>query len=187
MVLGLAPAAHGANRTGRMFTGDRSGDWLYAALHRTGFANQATSLARDDGLALDDAFVSASVRCAPPENKPSVRERDVCQPFLERELALMTNVCVIVALGQFAFDAARRVLELQRQLWPRPRPRFGHGVEVSAGRFTVLGSYHPSQQNTFTGKLTEQMFESVFIRARALLAHHPRASQRNNDVSSPPA
>lgn len=161
-VLGLAPAAHGGNRTGRVFTGDRSGDWLFASLYRTGFANQPTSLTADDGLKLDGAFVAASVRCAPPANKPLPSERDNCLPYATAELELLTNVRVIVCLGSFAWDAAARLLEV------RPKPKFGHGVEHEAGRITMLGSYHPSQQNTFTGKLTEPMMDGVFQRAREI-------------------
>jgi len=164
LVVGLAPAAHGGNRTGRVFTGDRSGDWLFAALWRAGFANQPTSVAADDGLELRGAYVSAAVRCAPPANKPTPDERDRCLPYLAREIALLTSVRVFVVLGQFGYDALARVVAL-----PRPRPRFGHGVEVplADGR-VVLCSFHPSQQNTFTGKLTEPMFDAVFTRARSL-------------------
>ncbi len=161
-VVGLAPAAHGANRTGRMFTGDRSGEWLYRALYRAGFANQPTSTQRDDGLRLTDVFITAPVKCAPPANKPTTEERDRCAPFLHRELALVEPV-VFVALGGFAYQA------LCHHLGVRPRPRFGHGVEAVApeGR-VVLGSYHVSQQNTFTGRLTEPMLDAVFNRAREL-------------------
>jgi uracil-DNA glycosylase family 4 len=165
VVLGLAPAAHGANRTGRMFTGDRSGDVLYAALHRAGFANQPTSTHRDDGLALDGCYVTAPVRCAPPANKPSPAERDRCAPFLDAELALLP-VEVVVALGAYAWVAAMRHLGP-----PRPRPRFGHGAEASVRGVSVLGCYHVSQQNTFTGRLTPAMLDAVFSRARALLGH----------------
>jgi uracil-DNA glycosylase family 4 len=163
LVVGLAPAAHGANRTGRVFTGDRSGDWLYRALHRAGYANQPTSVWRDDGLALTDAWVAAAVRCAPPANKPSPEERDTCAPFFHREWALLGDVQVVVALGSFAYQAVATLTGL------RPRPRFGHGVEVALpdGK-TLICSYHPSQQNTFTGVLTEPMFDAVFARARAL-------------------
>jgi uracil-DNA glycosylase family 4 len=162
-ILGLAPAAHGGNRTGRVFTGDRSADWLFASLHRTGFANQPTSVRRDDGLRLDGAWVTAAVRCAPPANKPLPAERDNCLPFAAQELELMPNVRVVVCLGGFAWDAGLRLLEPG----VRPRPRFGHLAqhELPDGRL-LLGSYHPSQQNTFTGKLTEQMLDAVFHRAR---------------------
>jgi uracil-DNA glycosylase family 4 len=162
-VLGLAPAAHGANRTGRMFTGDRSGDWLYRAMHRAGFANQPTSTDRDDGLRLSGAWVGAAVRCAPPDNKPTNDERDECRPFLRRELDMLGRLKVVVCLGNFAYAAAARELGL------RPRPKFGHGVEARAGDVTVICSFHPSQQNTFTGKLTEPMLDAVFSRARALV------------------
>jgi uracil-DNA glycosylase family 4 len=163
VVVGLAPAAHGANRTGRMFTGDRSGEWLYRALWRAGFANQPESTGRDDGLVLTGAWITAPVRCAPPGNSPTPAERDRCRPFLERELALLGEARVFVVLGQFGYQA------LTSHLGVRPRPRFGHGVEVpvDAGR-TILCSYHVSQQNTFTGRLTEPMLDAVFARARAL-------------------
>jgi uracil-DNA glycosylase family 4 len=163
LIVGLAPAAHGANRTGRVFTGDRSGDWLFAALHRAGYANQPTSVSADDGLQLTDAWVAAAVRCAPPANKPTPEERDTCAPFFHREWALLTDVQVVVALGQFAYQAVASLTGL------RPRPKFGHGVEVALpdGK-TLICSYHPSQQNTFTGVLTEPMFDSVFNRARQL-------------------
>jgi uracil-DNA glycosylase family 4 len=161
-VLGLAPAAHGGNRTGRVFTGDRSGDWLFGSLHRTGFANQPTSVRADDGLRLEDAFVAAAVRCAPPANKPLPAERDNCLPYAAEELELI-RPAVIVCLGAFAWDAACRLCGL------RPRPRFGHGAEHAiAGGPVLLGTYHPSQQNTFTGKLTEPMLDAVFTRAREL-------------------
>ena len=160
-VLGLAPAAHGGNRTGRVFTGDRSADWLYASMHRAGFANQPTSLHPGDGLRLEGAFVAAAVRCAPPANKPLPAERDNCLPYAAQELSLLTPR-VIVCLGSYAWDAACRLLSL------RPKPRFGHGAEFEPpdGGPLLLGSYHPSQQNTFTGKLTEPMIDSVFERAR---------------------
>ena len=163
LLVGLAPAAHGGNRTGRVFTGDRSGDWVFAALHRAGYANQPTSASADDGLELRGAYVAAAVRCAPPANKPTPAERDRCQPYLERELALLRSVRVFVPLGQFGFDALCRVLRV------RPKPRFGHGAEIQLedGRWMVC-SYHPSQQNTFTGVLTEPMFDAVFTRAREL-------------------
>jgi uracil-DNA glycosylase family 4 len=170
LVLGLAPAAHGGNRTGRIFTGDRSGDWLFAALHRTGYANQPTSVRRDDGLTLRDAWICAAVRCAPPANKPTPQERDTCLPYAVRELELLESVRVIVCLGAFAWDAALRILVALGHERLRPRPRFGHGAEVTVGRFTLLGSFHPSQQNTFTGRLTEEMLDDVFTRARDLSA-----------------
>jgi uracil-DNA glycosylase family 4 len=167
-IVGLAPAAHGANRTGRMFTGDRSGDWLYAALHRAGYANQPTSERRDDGLRLDDAYVTAVVRCAPPTNRPTPDERDNCLLYLERELALLERCRTIVALGGFAWDGALRAIRALGGEIPRPRPRFGHGAEAQTGPWTLLGCYHPSQQNTFTGRLTEPMLYAVFSRAREL-------------------
>jgi uracil-DNA glycosylase family 4 len=163
LVVGLAPAAHGGNRTGRVFTGDRSGDWLFASLWRTGFANQPTSVSVDDGLKVTDVYIAAAVRCAPPANKPTPEERDTCLPFLRREVELLTELKVVVALGQFAHQI------LGGELGISPRPRFGHGAEAMAPNGTVLlSSYHPSQQNTFTGTLTEPMLDSVFSRARAL-------------------
>ncbi len=175
LVVGLAPAAHGANRTGRMFTGDRSGDWLYRAMHRAGFANQATSTSRSDGLVLTDAFVTSAVRCAPPANKPTPAERDACQPFLLRELRILTGIRVIVALGSFGWDAALRALA-EGGHQTRPKPRFGHAAETQVGPYTLLGSYHPSQQNTFTGRLTEPMLDQVFNRARELLSPSKQAT-----------
>jgi uracil-DNA glycosylase family 4 len=168
LVLGLAPAAHGGNRTGRIFTGDRSGDWLFAALWRAGLANQPTSVARDDGLELRGCYVTAAVRCAPPANRPLPEERDNCLPYLVRELSLLRSVRVIVCLGGFAWEVAFRALASLGVEVPRPRPRFGHGAEVSLGRWTLLGCYHPSQQNTFTGRLTETMMDQVLRRAVAL-------------------
>ena len=169
LVLGLAPAAHGGNRTGRMFTGDRSGDWLYRALHRAGFANQPCSIARGDGLALEGAFVTAPVRCAPPANKPTPAERDACRPWLDAELDLLTGLRVIVALGGFAWAQALVAFANRGFAIPSPRPRFAHGAEAALGdALTLLGSYHPSQQNTFTGTLTEAMFDAVWARAREL-------------------
>jgi uracil-DNA glycosylase family 4 len=168
LVVGLAPAAHGANRTGRMFTGDRSGDWLYGALHRAGFANQPRATAVDDGLELQDVFVSAAVRCAPPANKPTVQERDACRPWLDEELNLLAQLRVVVVLGSFSYIQTLKVLGDRGLDVPKPRPRFGHGVEVDLGTLTLIASYHPSQQNTFTGKLTEPMFDGIWQRARAL-------------------
>jgi uracil-DNA glycosylase family 4 len=168
VVVGLAPAAHGGNRTGRVFTGDRSGDWLFASLHRTGFANQPTSVSADDGLRLRACFISAVVRCAPPANKPTTEERDTCLPYLVEELRLLPRARVLVALGGFAWDGALRALAALGHPAPRPKPRFGHGAEARIGPFVLLGSYHVSQQNTFTGKLTEEMLDGVFARAREL-------------------
>ena len=170
IILGLAPAAHGANRTGRVFTGDRSGDWLYAALFRAGLANQPTATSRDDGLMLRRTRVLAAVRCAPPANKPAPSERDACAPWVDREVALLApTLRVVVALGRFAWDAALGTLARTGLAGvPRPRPRFGHGAEVSLGGRTLLGCYHPSQQNTFTGRLTEPMLDAVLQRAREL-------------------
>ncbi|MGQ0743350.1 MAG: uracil-DNA glycosylase [Acidimicrobiales bacterium] len=167
-VVGLAPAAHGANRTGRVFTGDRSGDWLFRAMHRAGFANQPTSTDPGDGLRLLGAWVSAAVRCAPPQNRPSPVERDTCAPYLAREMAALANVQVVVALGAFAHESVLRLVGVRR------RPRFGHGAEaglelVDGRRWHLISSFHPSQQNTFTGRLTEVAFDSVFSRARDLV------------------
>jgi uracil-DNA glycosylase len=170
IVLGLAPAAHGGNRTGRVFTGDRSGDWLFAALHRAGYANQPTSRRRDDGLALRDAWIVAAVRCAPPANKPTTIERDTCLPYAVRELELLQSGRVVVCLGAFAWDAALRILAALGHERIRPRPRFGHGAEAVSGRYTLLGCFHPSQQNTFTGRLTADMLDAIFTRARELSA-----------------
>jgi uracil-DNA glycosylase family 4 len=167
-LVGLAPAAHGANRTGRMFTGDRSGDWLYAALHRVGLANQPTSESADDGLRLEGAYVTAVVRCAPPANKPTPAERDRCLPYLERELALLERCRTILALGAFGWDGALRALRGLGVEVPRPQPKFGHGAEASVGDWTLVGSYHPSQQNTFTGRLTEEMLDAAIGRALEL-------------------
>ena len=158
VLLGLAPAAHGGNRTGRIFTGDRSGDFLFAALHATGYANQPTAVSRDDGLELSDCYITAAVRCAPPANKPLPAERDTCRAWLDRELPLLENARVIVCLGKFAWDIVA----------PRPLPKFGHGAEAQSGRHRLLGCFHPSQQNTFTGKLTPPMIEAVLRRAREL-------------------
>ena len=187
-VLGLAPGAHGANRTGRVFTGDRSGDWLYAALHRAGLANQPTATSLDDGLVPRRTRVLAAVRCAPPDNVPSTGERDMCSPWMDRELALLEpTLRVIVALGGFAWSAALRWHRGRGGLLPRPQPRFGHGAEVVLGgpnegagvperaidRVVLLGSYHVSQQNTNTGRLTEPMLDAVFTRATALASRTP--------------
>lgn len=169
-IVGLAPAAHGANRTGRMFTGDRSGDWLYAALHRAGFANQPTSEWRGDGLELRDAFITAIVRCAPPANKPTPDERDTCLPYLRRELELLDRCQVLVALGSFGWDGVLRAARALGEEVPRPRPKFGHGAEAEVGRWRLLGCYHPSQQNTFTGRLTEPMTDAVLTRAREIVS-----------------
>jgi len=164
-VLGLAPAAHGGNRTGRVFTGDASADFLFAALHRAGFANQPESVSRDDGLRLSGAWITAAVRCAPPANKPLPSERDNCLPYAAEELDLLPQVRVILCLGGFAWDAAMRLLAPET----RPRPRFGHGAEhVLADGRSVLGCFHPSQQNTFTGRLTPAMMDGALERARAL-------------------
>lgn len=163
LVVGLAPAAHGGNRTGRVFTGDRSGDWLFRSLWRGGWANQPNSDAVGDGLRLDGAWVTAAVRCAPPANKPTPSERDRCNPFLVREVSLLSQARVVVILGAFAYGVVTRMLGVH------PRPSFGHGVEVALdAQMTLICSYHPSQQNTFTGTLTEAAFDSVFTRAREL-------------------
>jgi uracil-DNA glycosylase len=168
LIVGLAPAAHGANRTGRMFTGDRSGDFLVRAMHAHGFANLTTSTSMDDGLTLSDAFITAAVRCAPPDNKPTPEEITACQPWLEQEWDALTRVTVAVALGRLAFDACWRVLAAKGH-HVRPRPAFGHGAEHRLPNgLTVIASFHPSQQNTFTGRLTPAMLEAIFARARAL-------------------
>ncbi len=171
LVFGLAPAAHGANRTGRMFTGDRSGDFLFAALARAGLANQPTSTSREDGLQLSDVWITAAVRCAPPANRPTPAERERCLPWSVRELELLTSVRVLLCLGGFAWDAALRLLTAARgadALPLRPKPRFAHGAELVGETYSLLGCYHPSQQNTFTGRLTEPMIDSVLLRARQL-------------------
>jgi len=169
LVVGLAPAAHGGNRTGRVFTGDRSGDWLFASLHRAGFANQPTSVHRDDGLALHGAWIAAAVRCAPPANRPTPAERDTCLPWSVRELELLPDLRLIACLGGFAWDAALRLRAAAGIPAPRPKPRFGHDVLFDDGSpLPLLGCFHPSQQNTFTGRLTEPMLDAVFARARAL-------------------
>jgi uracil-DNA glycosylase family 4 len=169
VVIGLAPAAHGGNRTGRIFTGDRSGDWLYATLHRFGFANQPTSAHRDDGLHLTDAWVTAAARCAPPDNKPTPDEFANCRPFLVRELQLLRRVQVVVALGRTAFDAFWAVRQVGGHTPPRPRPQFAHAQVYPLGDLTLIASYHPSQRNTQTGMLTQAMFDTVFATARQLL------------------
>ena len=168
LIVGLAPAAHGANRTGRMFTGDRSGDWLYRALFKAGIASQQESEHVDDGMRLTGAFISAIVRCAPPGNKPTGEEQRMCRPWLEREIALLPDLQAILALGGLAFGQVVRILADSGAQVPRPRPRFGHGVEVNLRSLVVVGSYHPSQQNTFTGRLTEVMLEDVVGRATSL-------------------
>ncbi len=172
LVVGLAPAAHGGNRTGRIFTGDRSGDWLFAALHRAGLATRPTSVAASDGQRLVATRMVAAVRCAPPDNRPDPTERDACAPWLDAELAaVLPGLAVIVALGSFAWGVTLAALTRQRLAVPRPRPRFGHGVEVAlSGGTLLLGCYHPSQQNTFTGKLTEEMLDDVLARAAARAA-----------------
>jgi uracil-DNA glycosylase family 4 len=170
LVVGLAPAAHGANRTGRMFTGDRSGDWLYRSMHRAGFASQPGSVRRGDGLVLHDAYVTAAVRCAPPGNTPTPRERDTCGRWLRWEWELLSRVRVVVCLGGFAYGVVWRLLGEVGVDLPRPRPRFAHGLEAASGDGPViLASFHPSQQNTFTGRLTEEMLDAVFTRAAALV------------------
>jgi len=176
VVVGLAPAAHGGNRTGRVFTGDRSCNWLYASLHRAGFANQAKSQHRDDGLHLRDAYVTAVNRCPPPANRPTPAERDNCLPYLVEELRLLEGARVLVALGSYAWDGALRALRQLGQAVPRPKPAFAHGAETSAGDYALIGCFHPSQQNTFTGKLTEPMLDEVFARASELAG--PRGTAR---------
>ena len=169
VILGLAPAAHGGNRTGRIFTGDRSGDFLFASMHRTGLANQALSVSRDDGLQLRDAYVVAAVRCAPPANQPLPEERDNCADWLQREVALLSAVRVVVCLGGFAWESGLRLrAALGGDPIPRPRPKFTHAAELPGAPWTLLGCFHPSQQNTFTGRLTPEMMDAVFARAVAL-------------------
>jgi uracil-DNA glycosylase family 4 len=183
VVVGLAPAAHGGNRTGRVFTGDRSGDWLFAALHRAGFANQPTSVHPGDGLRLTGAYVTAVVKCAPPANKPTPTERDTCLPYLVRELSLLQNARVLLALGRFAWDGALSALRRAGYDVARPKPEFGHGAEATIGPYSLLGCFHPSQQNTFTGKLTEEMMDAVLARAKAsasLQDRAPRPSSRSS-------
>jgi uracil-DNA glycosylase family 4 len=173
LIVGLAPAAHGGNRTGRIFTGDRSGDWLFAALHRVGYANKPTSEHRGDGLRLTDAYVAAAVRCPPPANRPTTDERNNCLPFLVRELRLLSHVRVVIALGSFAWNAALLTLRELGISPPRPKPRFSHGAEVPMGPYVLMGCFHPSQQNTFTGKLTLEMTDAVLARARLLSRQAP--------------
>lgn len=168
LVVGLAPGAHGANRTGRVFTGDRSGDWLFGALHRAGYANQPTSTGKRDGLVLTDAYIACIVRCAPPGNKPTPTERDRCLPFFTAELALLPRVRAVVALGAFAWDGFLRAAATAGHEVPGPRPKFGHGARATVGPYELVGSYHVSQQNTFTGKLTEPMIDDVFAHAKAI-------------------
>jgi uracil-DNA glycosylase family 4 len=170
LIVGLAPAAHGGNRTGRMFTGDRSGDFLYAALHHTGFANQPISTSRDDGLKLRDVYIAAAGRCAPPDNKPTLEEIRNCRPYLSEELRLLKHARVIVALGKLAFDNALLVLVDRGAAIPKPRPAFGHAAVHRLGDYTLIASYHPSQRNTQTGLLTPAMFDQVFQHAKSNLA-----------------
>ena len=172
-VLGLAPAAHGGNRTGRIFTGDRSGDWLYEALHHFGFANQPTSQHKHDGLALSDCYIGATVRCAPPGNKPSLEEFDNCRPYMREELRLLRKVQVVVVLGKIAFDHYLKACREEGAQIPSPLPTFGHGkIYPLPWKVTLIGSYHPSQQNTFTGKLTRAMFHAVFRMAKEAIQDH---------------
>jgi uracil-DNA glycosylase len=183
LLVGLAPAAHGGHRTGRVFTGDRSGDFLFASLYRTGFANQPQSVRADDGLRLRDAYITAAVKCAPPANKPTPAERDECMPYLVREMELLTRVRAIVALGAFGYAAtwsALRAAALPGVELPARRPRFAHGLEVSCGRVTIICTFHPSQQNTFTRRLTPEMLDNIFQRAHVLIreAPAPRRSRR---------
>ena len=173
LIVGLAPAAHGGNRTRRVFTGDASGDFLWAAMHEVGLADRPGSRRAGDGLSLLDAYVAAAVRCAPPANKPTPLERDTCAPFLARELAALERVRVIVPLGAFGWEAAFRAIASATGVDARPRPKFGHGAEARVGGYTVVGSYHPSQQNTFTGRLTAPMLVSVLARARNLVTERP--------------
>jgi uracil-DNA glycosylase family 4 len=169
LILGLAPAAHGGNRTGRIFTGDRSGDFLFAALHRAGLANQAESISRDDGLALGGAYIAAAVRCAPPANLPTPEERSNCSAWLEREVALLGEVHLVMCLGGFAWESGLRLrAALGGGSVPRPKPKFGHGVVADGEPWPLLGCFHPSQQNTFTGKLTPSMMDTVLDQAKAL-------------------
>ncbi len=184
LIIGLAPAAHGANRTGRVFTGDASGDFLWSALHTIGLADRASSRRADDGLTLTGVRIVAAVRCAPPANKPTIDERDNCAPFLHREMALLDEVRVVLALGQFGWDAAFRAFAAAGADLPTPKPRFGHGAEVRIGARTLVGSYHPSQQNTFTGRLTVAMFEAVMRRARDLAFTPPKGESKGRAPGS---
>ena len=169
-VLGLAPAAHGGNRTGRVFTGDRSGDWLYEALHQFGFANQATSQHKDDGLVLSDCYIGATVRCAPPNNKPNPEEFENCRPYVREELRLLRKARVVIVLGKIAFDHYLKACREEGHQVPSPLPSFGHGkIYQLPWNMTLICSYHPSQQNTFTGKLTRPMFHAVFNMARTAI------------------
>lgn len=177
LIVGLAPAAHGGNRTGRVFTGDRSGDWLCRALYRAGFANQPTSVSANDGLRLTDAYIAAAVRCAPPQNRPTPAEFRRCTPYLVRELELLTNLRVVLALGQVAMDKVLRAWEAAGRPTPRPRPPFGHGRTFPLERGILVTSYHPSQRNTQTGLLTEEMFDAVFREVRRLLANSPEQAR----------
>ena len=190
-IIGLAPAAHGGNRTGRVFTGDRSGDFLYAALHRKGFANQPTSVKRGDGLELKDCYISAAVRCAPPGNKPLPEEIANCAGYLDEEWRLLRNKRVILALGRIAWDAAIALAARQGCAIPKPRPSFGHGAEIDLGKIILIGSYHVSQQNTFTGKLTARMFDEVLEKCKSIGSNpHPshlpvyRARGNTGEVTS---
>jgi uracil-DNA glycosylase family 4 len=183
LVCGLAPAAHGGNRTGRIFTGDRSGDWLYSALYRAGFANQPTSIHRGDGLRLRDCYVTACVRCAPPANRPTPQERDNCLAYLVEEIRILRRVSVIVCLGGFAWDGVLRALRILGYL-PIRKPRFGHHIEAAVGPYRLLASYHPSQQNTFTGRLTREMLDAVATRARILAGEPPGLSRQHGGAES---
>jgi uracil-DNA glycosylase family 4 len=176
LIVGLAPAAHGGNRTGRVFTGDASGDFLFAAMHAVGLSNRASGRRADDGLALLGSYIAAAVRCAPPANKPTPEERATCQPFLVRELGLLADVRVLVALGAIAWESAFRTIAALTGEDARPRPRFGHGAVARAGGYEIVGSYHPSQQNTFTGRLTAPMLQAVLDRARLLVAEVSQAT-----------
>ena len=182
LILGLAPAAHGANRTGRMFTGDRSGDWLYRALHQAGFASQPSSVSRDDGLTLRDVYITAAARCAPPDNKPSLEELHNCRPYLEREIDLLKHLRVVVALGKIAFDQYLSILKARGVIASRSAFAFGHNRQFSmaAGQPVLISSYHPSQQNTSTGKLTERMLLDVFLRAREAAGHKKKIKSQES-------